>query len=41
MMKTIRVMPTMAATAMVPQNITFGLASTSAPIHSNSSEGER
>ena len=41
MMYTISAIPTMAATAIVPQNITFGLASTSAPIHSNSSDGDR
>ena len=32
--------PTMTATETVPQNITLGLASTSAPIHSNSSDGD-
>ena len=41
MMMTISAMARTAATAIVPQNITFGLASTSAPIHSSSSAGDR
>ena len=40
-MTMIKAAATTTATAMVPQNITFGRASTSAPIHSISSPAER
>ena len=40
-MKMIKAAATTTATAMVPQNITLGRASTSAPIHSISSPADR